>query len=206
MASPHVAGAVALVLSAGITDAGTATACFDDVKAHLCATQRRLRRPADSAAPDPTATALPELVRLRRSSTPTRRSSASPPGRRGGAPAALAAAVDDTATTNEDTATDIAVLANDTDPDGDPLSVTGGHRPAARHRHVNPNGTVHYVAGRELHRRRQLRLHDRRHDGRTDTGSVAVTVTAVNDQPVAADDTRRPPRAPPAHQRPRQRH
>ena len=37
MASPHVAGVVALVLSAGITDANGNGLLADDVKAHLCA-------------------------------------------------------------------------------------------------------------------------------------------------------------------------
>ena len=37
MASPHVAGVVALVLSAGITDANSNGLLADDVKAHLCA-------------------------------------------------------------------------------------------------------------------------------------------------------------------------
>ena len=44
MASPHVAGAVALVLSKGIADANHDGLLSDDVKAHLCATAERRRR------------------------------------------------------------------------------------------------------------------------------------------------------------------
>ena len=56
-------------------------------------------------------------------------------------------AVNDTATTAEDTAVTIAVLANDTDSDGDTLSVTLG-RPGARHaRSINAGRDHHLHAG-----------------------------------------------------------
>ena len=78
-------------------------------------------------------------------------------------------AVDDTATTAEDTAVTIAaatLLGNDTDLDGDALTIAsvderrGRHGRAERRRH----GDVH--AGGQLHRRRELQLHgDRRQPG-----------------------------------------
>ena len=54
-------------------------------------------------------------------------------------------AVDDAATTAEDTAVSIAVLANDTDLDGDTLSVTSVTAPAHGTAAVNPDGTITYT-------------------------------------------------------------
>ncbi len=59
MASPHVAGAVALVLSKGIADSNHDGLLSDDVKAHLCATATTASSPAVT---DPQ---VREVVRLR---------------------------------------------------------------------------------------------------------------------------------------------
>ena len=99
-------------------------------------------------------------------------------------------AVDDSLTTPEDTAGSVDVLANDSDPDGDTLTVTSA-APVAVHGSVactaagrctytpapgysGPDG-FDYTVG----------------DGRggTATGHVTVTVTPVNDVPVAVDDS-----------------
>ncbi len=54
-------------------------------------------------------------------------------------------AVDDMAATQQDTSVTIAVLANDTDPDGDPLTVTDAGDPPNGTTVVNPDGTVTYT-------------------------------------------------------------
>ena len=54
-------------------------------------------------------------------------------------------AVNDAATTVEDTAATIAVLANDSDLDGDTLTVTSVTVPAHGTATVNPDGTIAYT-------------------------------------------------------------
>ena len=75
-------------------------------------------------------------------------------------------AVNDAATTAEDTAATIAVLTNDTDLDGDTLTVTGVTIAGARHGDGQCRRHRHLRAGRELPRRGQLQLHDRRRQRR----------------------------------------
>ena len=69
-----------------------------------------------------------------------------PPPVASGAPVAA----DDAATTAEGTPTDVAVLANDTDPNGDTLAVTAATDPAHGTTAIQPNGTVRYTPERGL--------------------------------------------------------
>ncbi len=99
-------------------------------------------------------------------------------------------AVDDTGTTDEDTALDIPVadlLTNDDDVDGDTLSVTSVQNPA--------HGSVALVSTTVTFTPAADFCGDASFDytlsdgkGGTDTGAVDVTVTCVNDAPVAVDD------------------
>ena len=98
-------------------------------------------------------------------------------------------ALDDTATTNEDTAVDVNVVTNDTDTEGDTLSVTAVTTPS--------NGTAAIVSGStttvtytpNADYNGQDTFDYTVFDGTdTDTGTVTVTVTAVNDAPTAVDD------------------
>ncbi|MFT6024077.1 MAG: Ca2+-binding RTX toxin-like protein [Ascidiaceihabitans sp.] len=97
-------------------------------------------------------------------------------------------AVDDAITTDEDTAVTIDVLFNDTDVDGDALTITGASVPADQ-------GTVEIV-GNELvftpaddfNGEATITYAISDGNGGTDTAEVAVTVTPVNDGPVAVDD------------------
>jgi len=57
----------------------------------------------------------------------------------------LPVAVEDSVTTTVDTAVDIDVLANDSDPDGDPLTVTEVIQASNGTVSINDAGTVHYV-------------------------------------------------------------
>src|SRR5262245_38140520 len=93
----------------------------------------------------------------------------------------------DTASTNEDTAVTIAVLANDTDSNGDALAVTGasaGHGTVT----VNANGTLTYMPAGNYNGADTITYTISDGKGGTAAGSVAVTVNPVNDSPVASTD------------------
>ncbi len=96
-------------------------------------------------------------------------------------------AVNDTATTDEDTSVDINVLANDTDPDGDPLTVTMA---TALNGTVTiaPDGTLTYVPDANFNGSDTITYVISDGNGGTSTAAVDVTVNAVNDPPVAVDD------------------
>ncbi len=94
---------------------------------------------------------------------------------------------DDTASTDEDTAVTIPVLANDSDPEGDPLTVasaSAGHGSVT----VNANGTVTYTPDPDFNGTDTITYTVDDGQGGTDTATVTVTVNAVNDAPVAGDD------------------
>ncbi|APP04466.1 tandem-95 repeat protein [Vibrio harveyi] len=97
-------------------------------------------------------------------------------------------AVDDTVTTDEDTAVTIDVLANDSDPENDQLTITNASVPAEQ-------GTVAIVDGKLVFTPAENFNGDATisytisDDQLTDDATVAVTVNPVNDAPVAVDDT-----------------
>ncbi len=98
-------------------------------------------------------------------------------------------AADDNAVTDENTAVTIPVLANDSDPDGDTITVTDASVPTHGTTAVNPNGTITYTpdsnyCGQDAF---TYAISDGR--GGTDTALVSVTVNCVNNPPVALDDT-----------------
>jgi large repetitive protein len=106
----------------------------------------------------------------------------------GGDPVFAPEAHDDTLTTAEDTAAAVNVLANDSDPNGDPLSVTTPS-PSAAH------GTVACTAAGVCTYTPQANYHGPDSftytvsDGAdTDTATVNITVTSVKDAPEAHDD------------------
>ena len=97
-------------------------------------------------------------------------------------------AVDDTATVAENTTATIAVLANDSDPNGDPLSVTATTQGA--HGAVTlVSGVVRYTPAANYFGPDSFTYTIRDGNGVPDTGTVTVTVTPVNDAPVAVNDT-----------------
>ena len=91
-------------------------------------------------------------------------------------------------TTAEDTA--VAITLTGTDADGDALTFSRRDAaPSARHaeRHrAEPD--LH--AGGGLQRPRQLHLHGQRRRGDSAPATVSITVTPVNDAPVATPQTR----------------
>lgn len=97
-------------------------------------------------------------------------------------------AVNDSATVAEDGTKTITVLANDTDPDGDKLTVTGA---TALHGKVtvNADGTLTYVPNANYNGPDTITYTVRDPGGLTDTATVNVTVTPVNDAPDAVNDS-----------------
>jgi hypothetical protein len=98
-------------------------------------------------------------------------------------------AVNDSAGVSEDGSTDIAVLANDSDPDGDPLDVTGVSNPPHGNASVNPDDTIHYQPDVNYNGADSFSYTVSDGNGGADSATVSVTVTPVNDQPVAVDDS-----------------
>ncbi len=95
--------------------------------------------------------------------------------------------VDDTAVTGEDSPVNINVLANDSDPEGDPLTVTASDPPNGTTR-VNPDLTVTYTPDPDFNGADSFTYDADDGNGGRSTGTVTITVDPVNDQPVAADD------------------
>ncbi len=106
-----------------------------------------------------------------------------------GPPNQLPLAEDDTVTTAEDAAATIDVLANDSDPDLDVLqveSVTQGSHGAVV---INGDGTLTYTPQANYFGSDNFTYTISDGRGGTDTASVSVTITSVNDAPVAVNDS-----------------
>jgi hypothetical protein len=100
-------------------------------------------------------------------------------------------ALDDGATTDQGVPVTIAVLANDSDPDGDPLSVSGiASQGAGGFASVNADGTVTYAPMTGFTGADSFVYEASDGQGGTASASVTVTVNATNNQaPVAQDDS-----------------
>jgi hypothetical protein len=96
---------------------------------------------------------------------------------------------DDSASTDEDTAVTIDVLANDTDVDGDTLTVNSLSNPANGTAVVNADHTVTYSPDADFNGSDSFTYTASDGKGGTDTATVIITVNAVNDPPLAADDS-----------------
>jgi large repetitive protein len=97
-------------------------------------------------------------------------------------------AVNDTATTPEDAPVTIAVLANDSDADGNPLTITAATSPNGTVM-INPDGTLTFRPNANFNGPTTITYTVSDGQGGTATATVAVTVTPVNDPPVARPDT-----------------
>ncbi len=98
-------------------------------------------------------------------------------------------ATDDTLTTAEDVAGIVNVLANDTDADSDALTVVSNTTPLRGTVVNNGDGTFTYTPGANLNGADSFTYTISDGQGGNDTATVNVTVTPVNDNPVASDDT-----------------
>lgn len=97
-------------------------------------------------------------------------------------------ALSDSATSNEDTTINIDVLANDSDPDNDVLSIntaSANNGTVA----VNTNNTLDYTPGTNFNGDDIISYQISDSHGSTASATVTVTVAAVNDQPVAVNDS-----------------
>ncbi|MEQ6203787.1 Ig-like domain-containing protein, partial [Sulfitobacter sp. HNIBRBA2951] len=101
-------------------------------------------------------------------------------------------AADDTATTDEDTPVVIDVLANDEDPDGDPLEVIEATSPDGTVT-INDDGTIEFTPDPDFNGPTTITYTITDGNGETDTATVDVTVNPVNDGPLAEDDTAETP-------------
>jgi len=95
----------------------------------------------------------------------------------------------DSAVTIEDTSSSIAVLSNDRDSDGDPLTVTGFTDGANGTVIDNGDGTLTYTPDLNFNGSDSFSYTVGDGNGGFDTATVTVDVTAVNDAPTANDDT-----------------
>jgi hypothetical protein len=94
-------------------------------------------------------------------------------------------ASDDAATTPEDSGVAVEVLANDTDPDGDQLSVSSVGSPQNGTATADPSGTISYTPAPDFSGPDGFTYTVSDGRGGTASASVAVEVTAVNDPPTA---------------------
>ena len=99
-------------------------------------------------------------------------------------------AVDDTVTTPEGTSVTILILGNDDDIDGDTLTtVITSNGPSNGSVVVNPDGTITYKPDVGFNGTDTFVYTVSDGNGGTATATVIVSVTPVNDLPVAANDT-----------------
>ena len=98
-------------------------------------------------------------------------------------------ASDDTTTTAEDSAKAVAVFANDTDVDGDALTVNSATDPAHGSTAVNADGTITYTPDAAYHGPDSFDYSISDGHGGTATATVHITVDAINHSPSASDDT-----------------
>ncbi len=95
----------------------------------------------------------------------------------------------DTATADEDNVVIIPVLANDTDSDGDPLTVASVTQGAHGAVTINADNTVTYTPDADANGVDTFTYTVSDGTGGVDTGTVTVTVAAGNDAPVADSQT-----------------
>lgn len=92
-------------------------------------------------------------------------------------------ATDDTAITDEDTPIDINVLGNDSEPDGDTLSINSVTQGAHGTVSINPNKTLHYAPATNFFGTDSFTYTIGDGHGGEATATVNVTVNTVNDAP-----------------------
>ena len=184
MASPHLAGTVALLLSAGLTDTGD-PGLLDDVRAQICATAD-LGFGVNSTPIPSNDPRYPKYFGCGVINADGAVLGLTPPPPTNHPPVAG----EDTATTAEDNAVSISILANDSDPDGDSVHVSGVGAPAHGAAILDPSGTaIQYTPAANYNGPDSFTYTLSDGNGGTDTGSVTVSVTPVNDPPIATDDS-----------------
>ena len=97
-------------------------------------------------------------------------------------------AVNDAASTDNVTPVSVNVLGNDSDIDGDALTVTAASTPANGTVVINADNTVTYTAAANFSGTDSFAYTISDGNGGTASATATVTVTNVNDAPVAGDD------------------
>jgi Ca2+-binding RTX toxin-like protein len=96
----------------------------------------------------------------------------------------------DTVETDEDTSIlSIPVLANDTDPTGQTLTIVGTPTAGSGTVAVNPDGTLSYTPDPDFNGTDTITYTITDPDGNEASSTVTVTVNPVNDAPIAVDDS-----------------
>jgi hypothetical protein len=98
-------------------------------------------------------------------------------------------AVDDVAGVDEDAAVTFDVRGNDSDIDGDTLSVIAVSDPSSGAATINPDGTITYTPDGDFYGGDSFSYTISDGNGGTATANVAVTVNPVDDPPTANDDS-----------------
>ena len=167
MATPHVAGVAGLIVSLGVTDPA-------QVK-DLLVTTAQDRGPSGV---DPlyghgtldAGAAVTAAINLNK----------------------MPSAADDYIVGSEDVVMIIQPLLNDTDPDGDSLTITGVTSPNHGSAVLEPDGSISYKPDPNYHGSDQFTYTITDGSGGEDTGTVHVTLESVMDARVAALDARLP--------------
>lgn len=94
----------------------------------------------------------------------------------------------DTAETDEDVAVTVTVIANDSDPEGQPLTVTAASA-ANGTVTINADGALIYTPNANFNGPDEISYTITDPDGNEATSYVTVTVNPINDAPVASDDS-----------------
>lgn len=100
----------------------------------------------------------------------------------------LPVAFDDASGTDEDNSVIVDVLGNDSDVDGDVLSVSAVGSPANGVAAINGDGTITYTPNANYHGNDLFAYTLSDGNGGTDVATVFITIASVNDSPVVVDD------------------
>ncbi|UCH10492.1 MAG: tandem-95 repeat protein, partial [Fidelibacterota bacterium] len=98
-------------------------------------------------------------------------------------------AVDDAVATDEDVPVTIAVLVNDSDPDYDDLILEEATQGEHGTTDINPEGTITYTPAADFYGSDSFEYAISDGNGGTSSATVTLTVRAVNDAPVADDQS-----------------
>lgn len=98
-------------------------------------------------------------------------------------------AVNDSATTDQDTPVTINVLANDSDPDGDSISIDSLSSPTHGNAVDNGDGTITYTPNSGFSGSDSFTYTISDGNGGTATATVMISVNAPNNPPTAVDDS-----------------
>ena len=167
MAAPHVAGVAGLIASVGVTNP-------DQVRALLVSTaQDRGDAGVDSLYGYGTldaGAAVTAALNLNQSPN----------------------AADDLITGSEDVAITISPLLNDSDPDGDSLSITGISPPQHGSAVLEQDGSISYKPDPNYHGTDQFSYSITDGNGGVDTGTIYITLESIMDASIASSDARLP--------------